>query len=70
MSENVKIEQMAFDHLVELLEKKDFRKHLVKALNEDVDIPIINEKTEGKVMEAIYKQIVKAIKTIDICEMN
>ena len=70
MSENVNIEQLAFDHLVELLEKKDFRKHLVKALNEDVDIPIINEKTEGKVMEAIYKQIVKAIKTIDICEMN
>ena len=70
MSENVNIEQQAFDHLVELLEKKDFRKHLVNALNEDVDIPIINEKTEGKVMEAIYKQIVKAIKTIDICEMN
>ena len=52
-----------------LLEKKDFRKHLVNALNEDVDIPIINEKTEGKVMEAIYKQIIKALKTIDLDEM-
>lgn len=69
MAENVQIKQMAFDHLIELLEKKDFRKHLVNALNEDVDIPIINEKTEGKVMEAIYKQIIKALKTIDLDEM-
>ena len=35
--------------LVDLLEEKDFKKKLVKELNDSVDIPIITEKTEKKV---------------------
>ena len=48
MSENVDLPQQAFDHLIELLEKKDFRNTLIKELNEDIDIPFINEKTGKK----------------------
>jgi len=45
-----------------LLEKKDFKKDLVKKLNGDVDIPFINEKTERKVIEKIYDVFIKALK--------
>ena len=48
MSEVENLSQQAFDHFVELLEKKDFRKLLIKSLNEDVDIPLINEKNRKK----------------------
>lgn len=51
--------------LVDLLEQKDFKKKLVKELNDSVDIPIINEKTEKKVMDKIYDTVVKAIKNIN-----
>lgn len=51
--------------LVDLLEEKDFKKKLVKELNDSVDIPIINEKTEKKVMDKIYDTVVKAIKNIN-----
>tara|TARA_X000000950_G_scaffold289274_1_gene411511 strand:+ start:17518 stop:17712 length:195 start_codon:yes stop_codon:yes gene_type:complete len=53
------------DALVDLLQEKDFKKKLVKELNDNVDIPIINEKTEKKVMDKIYDTVVKAIKNIN-----
>ena len=51
--------------LVELLQERDFKKKLVKELNDNVDIPIINEKTEKKIMDKIYDTVVKAIKNIN-----
>ena len=39
---------MVLDNVVEMLEKKDFKKKLIKKLNKSVDIPVINEKTEQK----------------------
>lgn len=58
--------QDVLDHMVDLLEKKDFKGKLVKELNEAVDIPMINEKTEKKVLETIYKLIIKSMKTLDL----
>jgi hypothetical protein len=66
MSENDDLSQQAFDNFIELLEKKDFKNTLISALNEDIDIPFINEKTEKKAMDALYKLIVKSLKKIDI----
>ena len=66
MSENDDLSQQAFDHFIELLEKKDFKNTLISALNEDIDIPFINEKTEKKAMDALYKLIVKSLKKVDI----
>tara|TARA_Y100000389_G_scaffold141437_1_gene139289 strand:- start:1330 stop:1524 length:195 start_codon:yes stop_codon:yes gene_type:complete len=55
---------MAIESLIGLLEEKEFKKLLIKELNEDIDIPMIGEKTEKKVFDAIYKIIVKNIRKI------
>tara|TARA_R110000824_G_scaffold17639_11_gene71169 strand:- start:1000 stop:1173 length:174 start_codon:yes stop_codon:yes gene_type:complete len=35
---------------------------IVKELNDSVNIPIINEKTEGKIIESIYEVIESCVK--------
>jgi len=37
---------------------------VVKKLNENVDIPIINEKTEGKIIEALWETVEAALKEV------
>ena len=53
MSGNDNIDDMVLKHLLEFLEKKDFKKKFLKNLNDNIDIPIINEKTEKKVLDKI-----------------
>ena len=60
------MDKITFDHFVDLLEKKDFKKKLVKKLNKNIDIPIIDEKTEQKVLDKIYEVVVDSIKKIDL----
>tara|TARA_Y100000389_G_scaffold177965_1_gene190702 strand:+ start:8863 stop:9093 length:231 start_codon:yes stop_codon:yes gene_type:complete len=55
-----------FNNYLELLDDDEIEKLLIKELNDNVDIPIINEKTEKKIMKAIYKSILGALKKIDI----
>jgi hypothetical protein len=52
------------NQMIELLEKKDFRKLLVKELNDAIDIPIIDENTEKDILNNIYKVILKTIKKL------
>ena len=47
--------------LVELLNDAEFKKDFVRKLNENVDIPIINEKTEKKVINTLYKLMVDQV---------
>ena len=47
--------------LVELLNDDEFKKDFVRKLNENVDIPIINEKTEKKVINTLYKLMVDQV---------
>lgn len=49
--------------LVNLLNDKDFKQDFVRKVNENVDIPIINEKTEKKVINALYKLMVDQVET-------
>jgi hypothetical protein len=53
------------DTLVQLLQEDGFRKDLTKAINEDIDIPIINEKTEKKIINRLFdvmsKEVVKVL---------
>jgi|TARA_Y200000002_G_scaffold283334_1_gene237294 hypothetical protein len=58
------LSEMAMDHVVELLEKKDFKNKFVKKLNDAVDIPMINEKTEKKVLNKIYELLVNTVKEL------
>ncbi len=60
------MDKITFDHFVDLLEKKDFKKKLVKKLNKNIDIPIIDEKTEQKVLDKIYEVVLDSIKKIDL----
>jgi len=62
---NENLEKMLIGHVIDLLEKKDFKRKFVKELNESVDVPIIDEKTEKKVLDAIYKLILKTLKKMD-----
>ena len=52
------------DHLISTLEKKDFKKKLIKKINEDIDIPMIGEKTEKKVFDKLYDLLLKGIKEV------
>tara|TARA_B100002019_G_C20851903_1_gene395046 strand:+ start:217 stop:429 length:213 start_codon:yes stop_codon:yes gene_type:complete len=47
--------------LVELLNEKEFKKDFVKRVNEHVDVPMINEKTEQKVINTLYKLMVDQV---------
>ena len=47
--------------LVELLNEKEFKKDFVRKVNEHVDVPMINEKTEQKVINTLYKLMVDQV---------
>ena len=55
-----------YELYIELLDNDEFKKHLIRELNEDIDIPIINEKTERKLLNSIYKVIISSLKKVDI----
>ena len=41
----------------------ELQKEVVKALNDRIDIPFLSEKTEEKIMNAIYDTVEGVIKT-------
>lgn len=58
------LSEMTKQQIIDLLEQKDFKKILIKELNDAIDIPIINEKTEKAIMNNIYKIILKTIRQL------
>ena len=58
------MDDIVIKHITELFEKKDFKKKLVKKLNANINIPIINEKTEKKIIDQLYSTILKTIKDL------
>ena len=52
------MKQMIADYLF----NDDMKAKVVKELNENINIPIINEKTEGKIIEAIYETVEACVK--------
>ena len=55
-----------FEIYINLLDSDEFRKHLVKELNDDIDIPLINEKKKKKILNSIYNVIMKSLKKTDL----
>ena len=47
--------------LVDLLKDKEFKKDFIQKLNANVDVPMFTEKTEEKVIKALYKLVVEQI---------
>lgn len=58
-------EAIAIDHLIELLEKREFKHKLIAKLNKNIDLPMFDERTEKKIMKAIYSDILEALREID-----
>ena len=48
--------------LVEEVFGEELQKEVVEALNKNIDIPFISEKTEGKVLNALYETVEGVIK--------
>ena len=40
----------------------EMKAKVIKELNDNINIPIINEKTEGKIIEAIYEVVEQCVK--------
>ena len=49
--------------IVDYLFNPSNKEQLLKALNENIDIPIIGEKTEAKILEAIWNTMEEVFKT-------
>ena len=59
-----KMDEILIAQVIDLFEKKNFKKKLIKKLNNSVDLPIINEKTEKVVLNKLYDLMVGAIKDL------
>ena len=57
-------EEIAMNHLIELLEKRDFKNKLLAKLNDSIDLPMFNEKTEMKMFKSLYKVILDVLKDV------
>ena len=60
--------EKALEKVIVLLEKKSFKSKIIKGINKNIDIPLLSEKTEAKIYDAIYGEIIDTIKKIDIDE--
>lgn len=49
-------------HLIELLEKQEFKETLVKEINDAIDIPLVGESSESKIFTSLYNLILKTVK--------
>ena len=57
------------DDLIELLKDSKFKNKFVDTINKDINIPILNEKTEKKIFNSLYNVLIKHVeKAID--ELN
>ena len=47
---------------MEYLFNEETKASIIKALNDEIDIPFINEKTEGKILDAVYSAVEDVLK--------
>ena len=52
--------------IAQYLFNDEMKAKVVKELNENINVPIINEKTEGKIIEAIYETVEACVKTANL----
>ena len=53
------IKQLIASHIF----NEEMKDKIIKALNDNIDIPIISEKTEAKILGAIYDSVEDVIKS-------
>ena len=57
-----KIWEQYKDELIEKLFSDQLQEKIVKALNDNIDIPFISEKTEAKYLNAMYDTVEDIVK--------
>tara|TARA_X000000950_G_C13860516_1_gene638533 strand:+ start:1735 stop:1941 length:207 start_codon:yes stop_codon:yes gene_type:complete len=50
-----------FASLIETLKDELFKEELINNINEDIDIPILSEKTEKKMIDKLYSLFIKHV---------
>ena len=50
------------DNIIEEVINEDLQKEVVAALNENIDIPFLSEKTEEKILNSLYDTVEGVIK--------
>ena len=50
------------DSIIEEVFNEDLQKEVVQALNDNIDIPFLSEKTEGKIINSLYDTVEGIIK--------
>jgi len=50
------------DEIIDEVFNEELQKEVVDALNKNIDIPFLSEKTEGKIMNALYDTVEGVIK--------
>ena len=48
--------------IIEYLFNEEMKGKIVDSLNENIDIPFISEKTEGKIIDAVYSSVEEVLK--------
>lgn len=61
---NTNLDDLLVEQIIDLFEKKDFKKKFLKKVNDHIDIPLINEKTEEKVLKALYGVVIDTLKDL------
>ena len=52
------------DDLVDYIFDDELRDKVITAINDNVDIPFISEKTEGKIISSLYDSVEEVIKGV------
>tara|TARA_Y100000310_G_scaffold215996_1_gene216952 strand:- start:65 stop:247 length:183 start_codon:yes stop_codon:yes gene_type:complete len=52
------------DVIAQYLFNPEMKAKIIKGLNDDINIPIIGEKTEAKILDAIYSTIEAILKKV------
>jgi len=55
------MDEITKTHIIDIIKSKEFKKTLVKELNDCVDIPMINEKTEKKIMNKLCNVVLQVV---------
>jgi hypothetical protein len=48
--------------MIEYLFNDKMKADIVKSLNENIDVPFISEKTEAKILDAVYSSVEEVLK--------
>ena len=55
------LELITLEYVQALLNDYEFKQLLIRELNHNIDLPFFNEKTEEKILNAVYDSVLLAI---------